>query len=52
MTGMIVDRFSYAPVFVLASVMPLTGVLILFATLGDYRRVTFGSSSAARAAGE
>jgi ACS family hexuronate transporter-like MFS transporter len=39
LTGLIVDRFSYFPVFVMASLMPLAGVLILFMALGHYQRV-------------
>lgn len=39
LTGVIVDRFSYGPVFVMAAVMPMIGVLILRATMGDYTRV-------------
>jgi MFS transporter, ACS family, hexuronate transporter len=39
LTGVIVDRFSYGPVFVMAALMPMIGILILFVTLGDYRKV-------------
>jgi MFS transporter, ACS family, aldohexuronate transporter len=39
LTGLIVDRLSYSPVFVMASLMPMVGILILFAALGDYRPV-------------
>jgi ACS family hexuronate transporter-like MFS transporter len=38
-TGLIVDRFSYLPVFIMAALMPMIGILILFVTLGDYRRI-------------
>ncbi len=38
-TGMIVDRAGYSPVFVMATVMPMIGILILFATLKNYQRV-------------
>jgi MFS transporter, ACS family, hexuronate transporter len=38
-TGMVVDRAGYTPVFVMATVMPMIGILILFATLKDYRKV-------------
>jgi ACS family hexuronate transporter-like MFS transporter len=38
-TGVIVDRYSYAPVFFMAALMPMIGVLILFATVGTYRPV-------------
>jgi ACS family hexuronate transporter-like MFS transporter len=39
LTGVLVDRFSYTPVFFMAALMPLIGVLVLFASAGDYRRV-------------
>lgn len=39
LTGLIVDRFSYSPIFIMASVMPMVGVLILFMALGNYQRV-------------
>jgi MFS transporter, ACS family, aldohexuronate transporter len=39
LTGLMVDHFSYSPVFVMASLMPMVGVLILFAALGDYQPV-------------
>ena len=39
LTGLIVDRFSYSPIFIMASLMPMVGVLILFITLGNYERV-------------
>jgi ACS family hexuronate transporter-like MFS transporter len=42
LTGVIVDRASYAPVFLMGAVMPLVGVLILFWSAGDYRRVVVG----------
>lgn len=42
LTGVLVDRVSYVPVFFMAALMPLAGVLIAFATLGDYRRVRVG----------
>jgi hypothetical protein len=38
-TGVIVDRFSYLPVFFMAGVMPLVGVSIALWTLKNYRRV-------------
>lgn len=38
-TGMIVDRFSYLPVFFMAGVMPLLGVSIALWTLKNYQRV-------------
>jgi ACS family hexuronate transporter-like MFS transporter len=39
LTGVIVDRASYTPVFFMAALMPLVGVLIAAATLGDFRRL-------------
>jgi MFS transporter, ACS family, aldohexuronate transporter len=42
LTGMIVDRFSYLPVFFMAALMPLVGVLILFITVGRYEPAAFG----------
>jgi ACS family hexuronate transporter-like MFS transporter len=39
LTGVIVDKFSYLPVFFMAALMPMIGILALFVTVGDYRRV-------------
>jgi ACS family hexuronate transporter-like MFS transporter len=41
LTGVIVDRFSYLPVFFMAALMPLVGVLILFVTVEHYRPIPF-----------
>jgi ACS family hexuronate transporter-like MFS transporter len=38
-TGMIVDRFSYLPVFFMAALMPLLGVALALWTLKDFKRV-------------
>jgi ACS family hexuronate transporter-like MFS transporter len=38
-TGVIVDHFSYAPVFFMAALMPLLGVALALYTLKDFRRV-------------
>ncbi len=38
-TGMIVDRTGYLPVFSMAALMPMVGILIMFATLKNYQRV-------------
>ena len=38
-TGMIVDRTGYLPVFFMAALMPMIGILFLVATLKNYRRV-------------
>lgn len=40
-TGIVIDRVSYVPVFFLAALMPLTGVLILIAAAGRYQPVHF-----------
>lgn len=42
LTGLIVDRFSYAPVFFMAALMPLFGVTIALLTLKDFRRIQVG----------
>ncbi len=41
LTGVLVDRFSYLPVFFMAALMPLVGVLILITTAGRHQPVTF-----------
>jgi ACS family hexuronate transporter-like MFS transporter len=38
LTGVLVDRFSYMPVFFMAALMPMIGILILFATVGEFGR--------------
>lgn len=50
LTGVIVDRFSYLPVFFMAALMPLAGVLILFGTVNNYRPVPFESGGGRRPA--
>lgn len=40
LTGRLVDQISYAPVFALAAVMPLAGVLVLFVLNPKYERAT------------
>jgi MFS transporter, ACS family, hexuronate transporter len=50
LTGVIVDRFSYLPVFFMAALMPLAGVLILFGTVDNYRPVPFESGGGRRPA--
>jgi hypothetical protein len=42
LTGILIDRYSYSPVFVLIALMPLVGTLALF-TLGRKYR-TMGTS--------
>jgi ACS family hexuronate transporter-like MFS transporter len=44
LTGVLVDRFSYLPVFFMAALMPLLGVLVLFVTVNGYRPVPFPGS--------
>ena len=39
LTGFLVDRISYAPVFVLVGLMPLMGTIALFAVGRQYRRL-------------
>jgi ACS family hexuronate transporter-like MFS transporter len=39
LTGAIVDRTGYAPIFFMAALMPLIGVLVLLGTLGGYERI-------------
>jgi ACS family hexuronate transporter-like MFS transporter len=38
LTGLLVDRISYAPVFVLVAIMPMVGALCLFVAGRQYRR--------------
>jgi ACS family hexuronate transporter-like MFS transporter len=45
-TGVIVDRFSYVPVFFMAALMPLLGVAILFLTVNLYTPVSFAADGA------
>jgi ACS family hexuronate transporter-like MFS transporter len=44
LTGVLVDRFSYRPVFFMAALMPLVGVAILFFTVDRHRPVVFPAS--------
>ncbi len=39
LTGFLVDRFSYTPVFLIAGCLPAAGVLCLTALTGNYQRV-------------
>ncbi len=43
-TGIIVDRTGYTPIFFMAALMPLLGVAIALYTLKDYRRVNLQSA--------
>jgi len=42
LTGVLVDRFSYSPVFVLIAMMPLVGTIGLFVIGRNYRRMETG----------
>lgn len=44
-TGMIVDRFSYTPVFLAAGVMPLVSMGALFLLVGRIRRISFSGQA-------
>jgi ACS family hexuronate transporter-like MFS transporter len=39
LTGWIVDRFSYEPVFWLAGLLPLTGFIVLSVLTGEIRTI-------------
>jgi MFS transporter, ACS family, hexuronate transporter len=39
LTGFLVDRFSYAPVFLIAAFMPAAGVLFLGTLARGFRRI-------------
>jgi ACS family hexuronate transporter-like MFS transporter len=45
LTGMLVDRISYTPVFAMASLMPAAGLLILVIFAGRFTQVRIGASS-------
>ena len=46
LTGVLVDHFSYLPVFSLAAVMPLAGCLLLFTAVRQLRQVTLAKEAA------
>ncbi len=46
LTGVLVDHFSYVPVFSLAAVMPLAGSLVLFGLVRKLRQVSLPHRSA------
>jgi ACS family hexuronate transporter-like MFS transporter len=48
-TGMIVDRFSFTPVFFGAAVLPILSALALFVLIGRIRKIGFPAPSEARA---
>jgi len=39
LTGVLVDRVSYVPVFAMASLMPAAGLLVLILLAGRFERV-------------
>ncbi len=43
LTGVLVDQFSYLPVFSLAAVMPMAGCLLLFSLIRTLRQVSIGT---------
>ena len=45
LTGWLVDRVSFTPVFFLAALMPAAGVLVLFALVGKLEQVTLSPPS-------
>jgi MFS transporter, ACS family, hexuronate transporter len=45
LTGFLIDRFSYAPVFFVAAFLPFLGVLILQAIVGHIRPVEIPAAS-------
>jgi ACS family hexuronate transporter-like MFS transporter len=44
LTGVLVDRISYTPVFAMASLMPAVGLLVLVALAGRFQQVTLRAS--------
>jgi ACS family hexuronate transporter-like MFS transporter len=44
LTGQLVDKISYVPVFALASLMPAAGLIVLVALAGNFRQVTIPES--------
>jgi uncharacterized membrane protein (GlpM family) len=47
LTGVLVDRISYTPVFFLVGLMPLAGTVALFAVGRKYRRLDQPAPAAA-----
>ncbi len=45
LTGLLVDRISYVPVFAMASLMPAAGLLVLVAFAGNFRQVSLREAS-------
>jgi ACS family hexuronate transporter-like MFS transporter len=40
LTGIVVDRFSYAPIFLGAGLMPLTSIAALYILIGHIHKIT------------
>jgi len=47
LTGVLVDRVSYTPVFLLVALMPLAGTVALFAVGRKYRQLDQPATAAA-----
>ena len=47
LTGILIDRFSYTPVFLLVALMPLAGTVALFAVGRKYRQLDRPATAAA-----
>jgi ACS family hexuronate transporter-like MFS transporter len=45
LTGMLVDRISYTPVFAMASLMPAAGLLVLVVFAGRFKQIPLQVSS-------
>ena len=45
LTGMLVDRISYVPVFAMASLMPAAGLLVLISFAGQFKQIPLRVSS-------
>jgi ACS family hexuronate transporter-like MFS transporter len=44
LTGLVVDRISYTPVFIMVALMPLIGTFALFSIAGRYRAMSASST--------
>ncbi len=52
LTGFLVDRFSYSPVFALAAVMPLAGTIALFVISKGLQPISFSNDHSLRNSGK
>ncbi len=52
LTGFLVDRFSYSPVFALAAVMPLAGTIALFVISKGLQPISFSNDHSSRNSGK